>query len=110
MAVWTEGKIVSSADIWSDSQRSADEVREGKWTIGRTKCRNLEETIRSWGGFLPRFIVIIERANDFRITDNLITQRGGYFGVEYWIEFEKLLLRNNFTTDTEVRNPYFLRT
>ena len=53
MVVWNEGKIVSFSDIWSDSQSAADEAREGKWMIGRTKCKKLEETIWGWGGFLP---------------------------------------------------------
>ena len=77
MVVWAEGKIVSSSDIWSDSQSSADEVRKGKWMIGRIKCRTLEETIQGWGGFLTGVIVIDGRANDFRINDNSITQREG---------------------------------
>jgi hypothetical protein len=85
MVVWTEGKLVSSegknvysSNISGDSQSSVDDVREGKWIIGRTKYRSLEETIRrDWGGFLPGLIVIVGRVNDFRITENSITQRGG---------------------------------
>ena len=75
--VWTEGKIVSSSDIWSDSQSSSDDVREGKWMFGSTKCRSFDETIRGWGGFLPGLFVIVGRANEFRITGSSITQGGG---------------------------------
>ena len=52
MVVLTEGKIIFSSDIWSDSQSSTGDVRKGKLIVGRMTCRILEQTTRDWGGLL----------------------------------------------------------